>query len=221
MATRRIYSIAAKQWVEEQIPDQSPLEVALAQAFGKLFQDQPAVMATIQKMVDQRAQELTAEHQGNAAVAEARLADLTARNVELINAAEAARQAREAAETQYATEREMRSQAELRASTAEQDRLARVAAEERAIAQADIERGNTDIDADSFTGTFQGGDGAANGTSGITTDVSIAFTSGAQMDSLAAGERFRLKIRRDADGTSGTDDIATDAELFAVHIKET
>lgn len=134
MATRRIYSIAAKQWVEEQIPDQSPLEVALAQAFGKFFQDQPAVMATIQKMVDQRAQELTAEHQGNVAVAEARLADLTARNVELINAAEAARQARVAAETQYATEREMRSQAELRASTAEQDRLARVAAEERAIA---------------------------------------------------------------------------------------
>jgi hypothetical protein len=87
--------------------------------------------------------------------------------------------------------------------------------------QADIERGNTDIDADSFTGSFQSAGGTANGTSGITTEVSIAFTSGAQMDSLAAGERFRLKIRRDADGTSGTDDIATDAELYSVHVKET
>lgn len=87
--------------------------------------------------------------------------------------------------------------------------------------QADIERGTTDIDSDSFTGSFQSAGGTANATSGITTDVSIAFTSGAQMDFLAAGERFRLKIRRDADGTSGVDDIVTDAELFAVHIKET
>jgi hypothetical protein len=41
------------------------------------------------------------------------------------------------------------------------------------------------------------------------------------MDSLAAGEAYRLKIRRDADGTSGTDDITTDAELIAVNVKET
>jgi hypothetical protein len=87
--------------------------------------------------------------------------------------------------------------------------------------QADIERGNTDIDADSFTGTFQSGGGTANATSGITGQVILTFTEGAQMDSLAAGERFRLKIRRDADGTSGTDDIATDAELYSIHVKET
>jgi len=30
-----------------------------------------------------------------------------------------------------------------------------------------------------------------------------------------------LKIRRDADGTAGTDDVTTDAELVAVEIKET
>lgn len=87
--------------------------------------------------------------------------------------------------------------------------------------QADIERGNTDIDSDSFTGSFQSGACVPNGTSGIETVASIAFTSGAQMDSLAAGEAFRLKIRRDADGTSGTDDVTTDAELVAIHIKET
>lgn len=91
--------------------------------------------------------------------------------------------------------------------------------------QADIERmddgGSTDLDSDSFTGTFQSAAGNPNGTSGVTTLVTITFTSGAQMDNLAAGEAFRLKIRRDADGTSGTDDVTTDAELVAVEIKET
>lgn len=90
--------------------------------------------------------------------------------------------------------------------------------------QADIERlqtGTLDIDADSFTGSFQSVGVTANGTSGVTVIGSITFTSGAQMDSLAAGERFRLKIRRDADGTSGTDDITTDMELVAVVVTET
>ena len=49
----------------------------------------------------------------------------------------------------------------------------------------------------------------------------FAFTDGAQMDSLSAGEAFRLKLRRDADGTSGTDDVTTDAELLLVEVKET
>jgi len=134
MKTRRVYSIAAKDWIEESVPEQPPLEAALAQQLGKFLGDQPTVMAAIQKMVDQRAQELTAEAQGRAAVAEARLADLTARNVELVTAAEAARQARIAAETALTVERDGRTQAEQRAITAEQDRLARTAAEERATA---------------------------------------------------------------------------------------
>jgi hypothetical protein len=41
------------------------------------------------------------------------------------------------------------------------------------------------------------------------------------MDSVAAGEIFRLKITRDADGTSGTDDLTGDAELLGVEVKET
>jgi hypothetical protein len=89
--------------------------------------------------------------------------------------------------------------------------------------QAAIERVDTsslDIDADSFA-SFNSAGGSAPGTSGQVIKVTITFTSGAQMDSLAAGELFRLKIRRDADGTSGTDDIATDAELLAVVVKET
>lgn len=89
--------------------------------------------------------------------------------------------------------------------------------------QAAIERmddASLDLDADSFA-SFQGAAGNPNGTSGVMTLVTITFTSGAQMDSLAAGEMFRLKIRRDADGSAGTDDVATDAELFGVEIKET
>lgn len=90
--------------------------------------------------------------------------------------------------------------------------------------QADIERvaaAGQDIDADGFTGTFQSGGGTAPGTSGQVVVVTITFTDGAQMDSLAIGEYFRLKIRRDADGTSGTDDITSDAKIVAVEIKET
>jgi hypothetical protein len=77
-----------------------------------------------------------------------------------------------------------------------------------------------DIDADSFA-AFQGADADPNGTSGISTICSIAFTDGAQMDSVGVGDEFRLKIHRDADGSAGTDDVTTDAELYAVEIRET
>lgn len=83
-----------------------------------------------------------------------------------------------------------------------------------------IDASSLDIDADSFA-AFQSAGGTAPGTSGQVIVVAVAFTDGAQMDSLAVGEAFRLKIRRDADGTSGTDDITTDAELLRVEIKET
>lgn len=86
--------------------------------------------------------------------------------------------------------------------------------------QAAIERMNTDADADSFA-TANSAACAASATSGIITTAVITFTSGAQMDSLAAGEPFRLKINRDADGTSGTDDATGDAELVSVEVKET
>lgn len=89
--------------------------------------------------------------------------------------------------------------------------------------QAAIERidaSTLDIDADSFA-SFQSAGGTAPGTSGQIIKVSITFTSGAQMDSLAAAEAGRLKIRRDADGTSGTDDIVTDMELLRVVLRET
>src|SRR3990167_9146433 len=89
--------------------------------------------------------------------------------------------------------------------------------------QAAIERmddSTLDLDADSFA-AFQGAAGNPNGTSGIMTLVTITFTNGAQMDSIAVGDMFRLKVRRDADGSVGTDDVATDGELYAIEIKET
>lgn len=89
--------------------------------------------------------------------------------------------------------------------------------------QAAIERmdvSSLDIDADSFA-AFQSAGGVPPATSGQIVKTTIVLTDGAQMDSLAAGELFRLKIRRDADGTSGTDDVTTDVELLAVEIQET
>lgn len=77
----------------------------------------------------------------------------------------------------------------------------------------------TDLDADSFA-SFQSGGGTCPATSGAPATVTINFSNGAQMDSLAAGEPFRLKVRRDADGTSGTDDVTTDVELRMISIKE-
>lgn len=83
-----------------------------------------------------------------------------------------------------------------------------------------IDASSLDIDADSFA-AFQSAGGSVPATSGQVIKVSVTFTDGAAMDSLAASEAYRLKIRRDADGTSGTDDFTTDAELLRVVVRET
>ncbi len=78
-----------------------------------------------------------------------------------------------------------------------------------------LERMNTDADADSFDTAATAGT-ATNATSGIATVTEITITT---IDSIAAGELFRLKVYRDADGTSGTDDMIGDAELVAVEVR--
>lgn len=77
-----------------------------------------------------------------------------------------------------------------------------------------------DLDADGFA--------ADNSASATTASVSgeaqyttIAHTTGAQMDSLVAGESFRLRVCRDGDGSVVTDDMTGDAELYRVVVKET
>lgn len=81
-----------------------------------------------------------------------------------------------------------------------------------------IDDGVLDIDADSFAATSSVTD-AASGTSGVTKYSTTTHTSGAQMDSLAAGEMFRLRVTRV--GSNGSDTMTGDAELLAVEIKET
>lgn len=74
-----------------------------------------------------------------------------------------------------------------------------------------------DVDADSFA-TVQSVDGTTvPATSGLVDVVSIPFTDGAVMDSVAAGELFRLKVTRDA----ASDTSTADAELHAIEIRET
>ena len=74
-----------------------------------------------------------------------------------------------------------------------------------------------DIDGDDFAAVNSVDNTTVPGTSGLVDVVSVAFTDGADMDSVAAGELFRLKVTRDA----ASDDATGDAELFAVEIRET
>ena len=74
-----------------------------------------------------------------------------------------------------------------------------------------------DIDADSFAAVQSVDNTTVPGTSGLVDIVSVAFTDGVQMDSVAVGEGFRLKITRDAVSDTSTGD----AELLFVEMKET
>lgn len=74
-----------------------------------------------------------------------------------------------------------------------------------------------DIDSDSFAAVNSVDNTTVPGTSGNVDIVSVAFTDGADMDTVSIGEAFRLKITRDAASDTGSGD----AELIAVEIKET
>jgi hypothetical protein len=81
-----------------------------------------------------------------------------------------------------------------------------------------IQEDTLDIDADSFA-AVQSVTATAPATLGFISFDDITFTSGAQMDSLAAGEPFRIKVRRDADNASDT--CAGDGQIIRVVINET
>ena len=74
-----------------------------------------------------------------------------------------------------------------------------------------------DIDADGFAAVNSVDNTTVPGTAGLVDIVTITFTDGADMDSVAVGELFRLKITRDA----ASDDATGDAELLAIEVKET
>lgn len=79
--------------------------------------------------------------------------------------------------------------------------------------------GQQDVDSDGFAAVQSLAATAVPATDGHVDIVSIPFTDGAQMDSVAAGELFRLKVTRDANNVSDTAD--NDIELHAVEIRET
>lgn len=74
-----------------------------------------------------------------------------------------------------------------------------------------------DLDADGFAAVQSVDNTTVPGTTGLVDIVSIAFTDGAQMDSIAVGEGYRYKVTRDATN----DDAAGDLELLFVEFKET
>lgn len=87
--------------------------------------------------------------------------------------------------------------------------------------QAAIERhqdDTTDLDSDSFA-SDQSVTSTTASAAGEPQYATITFTDGTQMDSLAAGESFRLRIRRDPSNMA--DDLTNDAQLKIIAIKET
>lgn len=84
---------------------------------------------------------------------------------------------------------------------------------------AEFERVGTvlDVDGDSFAAPQSTDGTSVPGTAGVIEQISIAFTSGGQMDGILVGEGFRLKITR----VGGDDANNDDANLFWVEIRET
>lgn len=81
------------------------------------------------------------------------------------------------------------------------------------------EGGVTNIDVDSFAGGNSLFTGTTNGTNGVINYHVIQFGDGSNMDNLADGERFRIKLIRDADHPN--DDMPGFAQFMQLIITET
>jgi hypothetical protein len=80
-----------------------------------------------------------------------------------------------------------------------------------------ISNSQQDVDSDGFATAQTVTAATVPGTSGHVDITNVAVTNGANIDSIAVGELFRLRVRRDV----ANDTAAGDAELFAVELKET
>lgn len=80
-----------------------------------------------------------------------------------------------------------------------------------------IGNGSQDIDADGFATAQTVTAATVSGTSGNVSITNVAITDGANIDSIAVGESFRIRVRRDV----ANDTASGDAELVAVELKET
>lgn len=85
------------------------------------------------------------------------------------------------------------------------------------IAIERMDDSSTDFDADSFASNVTVTAATVPGTSGQTLVLNGVFSSGAAMDSLAAGEQFRLKCYRDV----ANDTAVGNVEIMAIEVKET
>lgn len=77
--------------------------------------------------------------------------------------------------------------------------------------------GQQDVDADGFATAQTVTAATVPATSGHVDITNVAVTNGANMDSIAVGEMFRLRVKRDV----ANDTAAGDAELLAVELRET
>lgn len=77
-----------------------------------------------------------------------------------------------------------------------------------------------DVDVKTFAAANNANPTTSSG-SGEIKYTNVTFTDGADMDSVAAGEYFRMRVTRDANGTTSTDNMTGDMELVFVEIKET
>lgn len=76
---------------------------------------------------------------------------------------------------------------------------------------------STDLDTDAFSNTVTA-TAAASGTAGVPVITEITITGTANLDSLVAGDFYRVKISRD--GTNASDALTNDACLVAVEIRD-
>lgn len=86
------------------------------------------------------------------------------------------------------------------------------------IAIERIADGVQDIDSDGFAAVQTSGAVAVPSTDGYVTVAAVTFANGSEMDSLAAGELYRIKINRD---TGIGSNAAADAELHFIEVIET
>lgn len=77
--------------------------------------------------------------------------------------------------------------------------------------------GSQDTDADSFATAQTVTAATVPGTSGNVKITNVAIANGANIDSIAVGEKFRVRIKRDV----ANDNAAGDLELHGVELKET
>jgi hypothetical protein len=89
------------------------------------------------------------------------------------------------------------------------------------IWQAAVERfqeGTLVVTSDSFA-SYNSVTDAAQGVANVANKATITFTDGADMDSLADGEMFRIRVQRE--GTNASDTTNTDTRLFGIRVVET